>query len=345
MVSSKSNEGEKLILAFMMEEGIDDYGQRHRQPGGRQRLPPLLLLCLVLPTGGSPDQLLSNVTVDLGQRVELPCLPHNQDSNISWQFSGERHLRLNASTSLITPNSLVIPAAELTDAGLYTCHAENQVVNQIKLEVRTVPSRVTNMSVHTNSVFAIVTWSSPGEEHGLPVLEFICQHRADTSHKDNPTQADLAFSSQRIKATESSCALYRLLPNTTYYFRIAAVNRLGQGEFVSLMGKTRPLVKSLGMVTYEEEDTGYGRVLAICLSVSLLGLVTVGSGIALLTIRKGSSTPPPRPLQETVVGEESLELVPHITLNPSFNIDMLEHIGEEDSSEHAFLVDHDGAAG
>ena len=35
--------------------------------------------------------------------------------------------------------------------------------------------------------------------------------------------------------------------------------------------------------------------------------------------------------QETVAGEESLELVPHITLNPSFNIDMLEHIGEEDS--------------
>ena len=76
MVSSKSNEGEMLIL--VMEEGIDDYGQRHRQPGGRQRLPPLLLLCLVLPTGGSPDQLLSNLTVDLGQRVELPCLPHNQ---------------------------------------------------------------------------------------------------------------------------------------------------------------------------------------------------------------------------------------------------------------------------
>ena len=42
---------------------------------------------------------------------------------------------------------------------------------------------------------------------------------------------------------------------------IASVDRLGQGEFVSLMGKTRPLVKSLGMVTYEEEDTGYGRCL------------------------------------------------------------------------------------
>ena len=29
--------------------------------------------------------------------------------------------------------------------------------------------------------------------------------------------------------------------------------------------------------------------------------------------------------------EEAMELVPHITLNPSFNIDMLEHIGEENS--------------
>jgi len=326
-----------------MEEGVDDEARRQRRSAGRQRLPHLLLLCLALPTGGSPDQ--ANVTVDLGQRVELPC-PHNQDSNISWQFSGERHLRLNASTSQITPSALVIPAAELTDAGLYTCHADNQVVIQVRLDVRTVPSRVTNMSVHTNSVFAIVSWASPGREHGLPVLEFICQHREDTSHKDNPTSADLEFSSQRINANDSSCALYRLLPNTTYYFRIAAVNRLGRGDFVSLMGKTRPLVKSLGVLTYEEEEeAGYGRVLAICLSVSLLGLVTVGSGIALLTIRKSSSAPAPRPLQETVVGEESLELVPHITLNPSFNIDMLEHIGEEDSSEHAFLVDHDGAAG
>ena len=39
--------------------------------------------------------------------------------------------------------------------------------------------------------------------------------------------------------------------------------------------------------------------------------------------------------QETVVGEESLELVPHITLNPSFNIDMLEHIETEYNSGHS----------
>ena len=58
-----------------MEEGVDDEARRQRRSAGRQRLPHLLLLCLALPTGGSPDQ--ANVTVDLGQRVELPC-PHNQ---------------------------------------------------------------------------------------------------------------------------------------------------------------------------------------------------------------------------------------------------------------------------
>ena len=59
-----------------MEEGVDDEGRRQRRAAGRQRLPPLLLVCLALPTGGSPD-MPANVTVDLGQRVELPCA-HNQ---------------------------------------------------------------------------------------------------------------------------------------------------------------------------------------------------------------------------------------------------------------------------
>ena len=59
-----------------MEEGVDDEARRQRRAAGRQRLPPLLLVCLALPTGGSPD-MPANVTVDLGQRVELPCA-HNQ---------------------------------------------------------------------------------------------------------------------------------------------------------------------------------------------------------------------------------------------------------------------------
>ena len=48
-------------------------------------------------------------------------------------------------------------------------------------------------------------------------------------------------------------------------------------------------------------------------------------------------------MQESPDEDESLELVPNITLNPSFNIDMLEHIAPEytENSEHAFLVRDD----
>ena len=43
-------------------------------------------------------------------------------------------------------------------------------------------------------------------------------------------------------------------------FSLHPIKRLGRGDFVSLMGKTRPLVKSLGVLTYEEEEEeGYGR--------------------------------------------------------------------------------------
>jgi hypothetical protein len=34
--------------------------------------------------------------------------------------------------------------------------------------------------------------------------------------------------------------------------------------------------------------------------------------------------------------EESLELVPHITLNPSFNIEMLEHISPDYNESRCF---------
>ena len=82
------------------------------------------------------------------------------------------------------------------------------------------------------------------------------------------------------------------------------------------------------------------RVLGISTAVSVFSLVTLISAIVLLSIRHRSHGKQPTELKESPDEDESLELVPNITLNPSFNIDMLEHIGPEycESSEHAFLV-------
>ena len=85
------------------------------------------------------------------------------------------------------------------------------------------------------------------------------------------------------------------------------------------------------------------RVLSISTAVSVFGLVTIISAIVLLAIRHRSHGKQPTELKESPDEDESLELVPNITLNPSFNIDMLEHIVPEytESSDHAFLVRSD----
>ena len=75
--------------------------------------------------------------------------------------------------------------------------------------------------------------------------------------------------------------------------------------------------------------SSFVRVLAMSIAVSVIALATLGSGIALLMIRHRGHAQPVRPLQESPGEDESLELVPHITLNPSFNIDMLEHIAPD----------------
>ena len=85
------------------------------------------------------------------------------------------------------------------------------------------------------------------------------------------------------------------------------------------------------------------RVLSISTAVSVFGLVTIISAIVLLAIKHRSHGKQPTELKESPDEDESLELVPNITLNPSFNIDMLEHIVPEytESSDHAFLVRSD----
>ena len=83
--------------------------------------------------------------------------------------------------------------------------------------------------------------------------------------------------------------------------------------------------------------------MSISTAVSVFGLVTLMSAIVLIAIRHRSHGKQPTELKESPDEDESLELVPNITLNPSFNIDMLEHIVPEynESSEDAFLVRSD----
>jgi len=291
-------------------------------------------LCLFPPVVGAE---VSNTTVvvNMGDKIALPCTTTHTTSQLSWRHPG----KMNTTGSLVKKQSgaLVIMNTSLSDAGMYYCMSGDQTVAQVQLKVYDVPSRINKILVSTNSVYSIVSWSAPADG-GHPILGYICQHRPDSSSQENG-----GYSEENRTADSLTCDLYNLVPNTTYYIRVAAFNKLGMGEFNSQMTTTKPInTVLLGTLpeSLQGSQSGYGRVLAMSIAVSVIALATLGSGIALLMIRHRGQAQPIRPLQESPGEDESLELVPHITLNPSFNIDMLEHIAPDlnENSEHAFLV-------
>ena len=54
-------------------------------------------------------------------------------------------------------------------------------------------------------------------------------------------------------------AVFHLMPNSTYYFRIQAVNKLGPGNEISLMAKTKydldEVKKANDLLSIEQENS------------------------------------------------------------------------------------------
>lgn len=296
-----------------------------------------LHMCLfVMVVGAEVSK--TTIVVNVGGEISLPCPESDQfnSSELSWSHPGK--LNMTGSFVVKETGALVLMKTIPSDAGMYYCKAMDQTVAQVKLEVNNVPSRINRVLVSTNSVYSIVSWSEP-KAGGYPILGYKCQYRMDTSHFLSPSPISKEYSEKRLAADSRTCDIYNLVPNTTYFIQVAAYNKLGQGEFNSQMTTTKPLDEVHKTPSFVQTSES-GRVLAMSIAVSVIALATLGSGIALLLIRHRGQSPPVRPLQESPGEDESLELVPHITLNPSFNIDMLEHIAPDfnENSEHAFLV-------
>jgi len=298
----------------------------------------VLHLYLTVTVVGAEPVTQTSMMVNVGANISLPCAYKQlyDSSQISWRHPGK--LNMTDSFVLAESGALVLMDANHRDAGLYSCMLSDNLVAQVKLQVNDVPSRINKISVSTYSSYSIVSWREPGNG-GYPILGYVCRYRPDTSHLIS-SKASKLYSEKQLSSNSRTCDIYNLSPNTTYYLGVAAYNKLGTAQFNSQM------------ITTKQEDTanheslsslpsaGYGRVLAMSIAVSVVALATLGSGIALLMIRHRGHAQPVRPLQESPGEDESLELVPHITLNPSFNIDMLEHIAPDfnENSEHAFLV-------
>lgn len=312
---------------------------------------------------------------DQGQNVTLNCSRGEgvPNSSVAWSYHNVAFSGPDSSPSALLfaplpsrtppvrqhlqplPNgSLALFDLSETDGRVYTCQdmESNESLNSVLLRVRTVPPAVTNLSVMAHSVYALVTWVVPGDG-GANLAGFRLRYRRDKSHLSEEDELALAIDERRsyewtdvplIGPLETTYTVYGLAPNSTYFFRICAENRLGCGGNVSVMVDTTYVESEVDaakeLMAEGTHDQSYFKIWVVALSLIGLTCLILILGISLVLLRNCDKDRRGNACEEyfQTTEEEAMELVPHITLNPSFNIDMLEFIEAESTSSSSILA-------
>ena len=179
---------------------------------------------------------------DEGDNVTLIC-PNNSESakNINWIVSdGIQSKESRLRNGVVRQDgSLFLTNVTRSDSHIYSCQdAEtNQSLGGISLLIRGTPSAVNNLTVLTHSVYALVTWQLD-DDGGYPIQRFSLKYRIEESNIEDFKETNWTVLDD-IRPNTSSVAVFHLLPNSTYYFRVQAVNQLGVGPEVSVMATTK----------------------------------------------------------------------------------------------------------
>jgi len=295
----------------------------------------------------------ANITTffrDEGDNVTLICPGFQKSANLNWIITdaqAKEDFQNQVLNRVVQDDgSLFLENVSRSDSHLYTCQdaENNQSLGSIKLEIRSVPSAVNNFTAITHSVYALVTWNLD-DDGGYAVQKFVLKYRLDESSTNTSILHWNVL--DNLKPNTSSVAVFHLMPNSTYYFRIQAVNRLGPGHEISLMAKTKydpeEVKQANELLSIEQENSSslYMKVTIVTICLVLITFAILSLGISLVLFRNCGQTGHSE-LNCEATEDEVMELVPHITLNPSFNIDMLEYIEAEvsptDTCERTNLV-------
>jgi len=294
---------------------------------------------------------------DEGQNVTLKCSNGSLNGSI-WIVSDENSKFAglkprSPNSAVLKDGSFFISDLSSSDSHLYTCQdvETNKSLRIVKLIVKSVPPSVNNLTIIPHSVYALVTWELHGNG-GYPIKNFLLQYRKIKTENDSLGVASPTSSSwmklEPIEPNASSTTVYRLEPNVSYFFRMQAVNILGAGHEVTVMAKTKYDIheineaKELQSVDSEPSTNIYMKVTIVAICLVIVTFAILSLGISLVLFRHCGKNVHTELRCEASTEEEVLELVPHITLNPSFNIDMLEYIEAEvsptDACERTSLV-------
>ncbi|CAH0548017.1 unnamed protein product [Brassicogethes aeneus] len=268
------------------------------------------IVCLVVFFLEANGAKLREVSVDLGQNLTVPC-PIHKTQDVMWVREEEKEEGSQRMT-VLENGALFIFAVDRNDSGNYTCSREN-IVNSdvratVKITVKSPPPPLLNVSVRPSTILALILWDVGGNG-GYPIINFTAQYRLAYAGGNW-----LPISPNHITPNSRQIEVYKLIPNTTYEFRIWATNQLGRGEVTDVMGTTLDIYQEQELARHllEGADKFDTRVWAVAVGIVMGTLVLLAFGTCFLLYQECRMA--------TVIEEqEIIELVPNIILNPGFD--------------------------
>ncbi|XP_046390641.1 protein turtle homolog A isoform X2 [Ischnura elegans] len=285
--------------------------------------------------------------VDIGKNLVLRCTgpdsPLGAHSTVMWVREGRKE-KLNQNR-VQEDGSLSLVSLKREDAGVYACSVEGEnggnhedvIKARVRVEVRTPPPALVNVTVHPSTVLALLLWDV-AEDGGYPISHFTARyrlaHQSNTQPNVSPNQEWHFVVPDHISANVRQIDVYRLQPNSTYIFQIWASNSLGPGNVTEMETKTLNDVEEIELARHllegaEEFDT---RVWVAAVAVVMGTLLMLAVGTCYL-LYKECQTPN---LQSE--DQEVIELLPNIILNPGFDSDAERIEPDENSNDQTASV-------
>nr|CAG4643422.1 EOG090X0B8X [Ilyocryptus agilis] len=227
-----------------------------------------LWFTLTLCSQFDDEDSVAHVYADVGSNVSLPCLPQSlrstaefeagENSQIYWIREGKSMQHSSVETNGI----LQLTKVSSGDAGVYFCRAEESFaypdgtmtrnIAQVELHVKTPPPAPAALVVYPSAVLVLITWKVNGTG-GYPIKSVTVIYQEVTEDDPNSPSWHRTFP-EEVAPNITQVEVYKLLPNTTYRFRVWATNKLGPGDYSEVNATTKTLstsedpFKSVGLV-------------------------------------------------------------------------------------------------